>query len=129
MGLIELVIFFLICVVAVYPLVAAQRDDGDAMMSRIAPYTGIVGVIAIVLGAIWLIQALPVLGSMFSHWATTLLVVAWIIEILLGILLAWPLISKYVLKGSEAPRGLAAIQIPLGIVGMAVFAALLVMSN
>ena len=125
MGLVEIAIFFLICVVAVYPLVAAQRDDGEELMARMAPFTGVVGIIAMVLGGIWLVQALPVLGSMLSYFVGILLVVAWIIEIILGVLLAWPLISKYVLKGSYAPKGLTNIQIPLGIVGIAVVAGLL----
>ena len=125
MGFVGYVIFFLICVVAVYPLVTAQRADGDAMMARMSPFVGIIGVIAIFLGVIGAFQLVRVLGAALSSFHGILMVVMVVIEILLGILLAWPLISKYVLKGSEAPQKLAAIQIPLGIVGIAVFAGLL----
>ena len=98
------------------------------MMARMTPFVGIIGVIAIVLGTLIAVQLIGVLGSALSSFVGILAVAMVVIEILLGILLAWPLISKYVLKGSEAPQKLAAIQIPLGIVGIAVFAALLALT-
>jgi hypothetical protein len=121
---INLALFFLVCVVAAYPVVVMRRPDREALLARMAPFSVIGGVAAVLLGVLVLLQLRPVLGLLLSDPQGWILLGMIGVEILIGLLLVLlPPCRR--LSGRSFP-GLTSVQALLAIAGLALMAVALV---
>lgn len=117
-------------------LIIAKKPDAKQLIDKLVPYQGWIGIAMFVWG-IW--DVINVLRSgwfsLISHMPLTVIVilVAVLVEVVLGFLLGFGLISKYALskneqamaKGQEIRGKLAKFQGPLGLV--AIFVAIYIL--
>lgn len=106
MGLILVLLLVLLGVLGAANLIVAKRPDAQAAISKLAPYQGWIGVIALLWGIWSLIWLLLHIGSVMGAapiWAITGLVCC-LVMILLGFLLGYPVIMQYVLSKNEEAR-------------------------
>jgi hypothetical protein len=121
---INLALFFLVCVVAAYPVVVMRRPDREALLARMAPFSVIGGVAAVLLGVLVLLQIRPVLGLLLSDPQGRILLAMIGIEILVGFLLVFlPLCRR--LSGRSLPV-LTAAHALFAMAGLALLAVALV---
>lgn len=110
-------------------LLAGKNKAAEDMLKKIAPFQGWVGVVILFWGIWGLIYSIMNLGWLSSApiWWATFLAVA-VIEVLLGILLGFNLVSQYVLsknveakaKGDELYKKLLPKQSLIGLIGIGV---------
>ncbi|NDV67570.1 hypothetical protein [Dysgonomonas sp. 25] len=100
--------FILLGILAVPSLLLSKRPDAKEMLDKIVPYQGWIGVVAFLYG-IWnlidLITHIDYLtaGPLFLiFWVLYLAIV--VVELGLGFLLGYGLISKYALSKNEAAK-------------------------
>jgi hypothetical protein len=121
---INLALFFLVCVVAAYPVVVMRRPDREVLLARMTPFSVIGGVAAVLLGVLVLLQIRPVLGLLLSDPQGRILLAMIGIEILVGFLLVFlPLCRR--LSGRSLPV-LTAAHALFAMAGLALLAVALV---
>lgn len=126
-GIIWCVAFILGGALAASAFILAKKPDAKAIMDKIAPYQGIIGIVLFGLGAYWLIMTILHIGELSAApvWLVRALA-GTLVSVALGILLAFALLSQYLLGGSEEAKKkaddlramLVTYQIPLGFVGI-----------
>jgi hypothetical protein len=115
-------------VLAAYPSIIRSRPDAKDLIDKVMPYQGIIGVVALLWGALNLLRILLHIGMM------TMMPAMWFIlalagdgvAILLGVLLGYGLIAQYLLnnnpdarrRGEEWRAKLLARQVNLGWAGI-----------
>lgn len=111
--------------IAASSFLIAKKPDAKELFDKMAPYQGFVGVGMLVLGVLWLLQVLPhIAGILKAAPLSGAVTIATLVgTILVGFLLGYGLISKFVLskneaaaeKGAEALAKIAKVQVPLGL--------------
>ncbi|WP_251359262.1 hypothetical protein [Kangiella sp. TOML190] len=105
-------------------LVTKKSDDAAQALSKLAPYQGWIGLALLVYGLYYLIfHMIPNLGTMLTSISGILGIATLVLMILVGFILSYGLVAKYVLpkneeaqkKGAETLAKLIPIQAPLGI--------------
>ena len=89
---------------AASPIILGKRPDAKTLMDKLAPFQGVIGIVAIVLGIISAIDLIPNIGVLFKArfiYALAALL-AMLCELGLGFILGYGLIDRYVLKGGGA---------------------------
>ncbi len=119
----------LLSILAVPSLILAKRPDAKEMLDKFAPYQGWIGLVFCFWGVWGIISSVLNLGWLTSYpiWWITLLASS-AVEAILGFMLGYGTISKYVLSGNEESKKkgeellakLAPMQGKLGIFGIAV---------
>ncbi len=103
--------------------IIAKRPDAEEIISRIAPYKGGVGIAMIIAGA-WLgIKVIFMLNDLVAPLSWLIMLVTAVVNLSLGFLLGYDLISEYLLeknekietKGVQAKQKLTGYQSKLGI--------------
>lgn len=117
-------------------LVVAKRPEARAAIDKLAPFQGIIGVVAAVWGAWQLIQALIHVGLITKApflWSLGFAAAA--VMLALGFILGYALIARYAMRTPEAAaKGelvrarLVKVQTPLGLASVALGVAALVFS-
>ena len=115
----------LLSIIAVPSLILSKRPDAKEILAKIAPYQGWIGLIFCFWGVYGIIFS-GILGLSWMatwpiYWGTALAVN--ILQALLGFMLGFTLISKYVLSGSAEAKAkgeqlLAKIAPKQGMIGM-----------
>jgi len=128
-------IIFLILtgVLAAAGMIAAKKPDAGAIINKLVPFQGIIGVLALIWGVWSLINWLTSGALSFFSVVpilTLLGLAASVLMILLGLLFGWGLIAKITGKaeGGAGLAKLAAIQGPLGIATIIVAIALVILT-
>ncbi len=119
----------LLSIIAVPSLLLSKRPDAKEILAKIEPYQGWIGMIFCFWGIWGIISSILNIGWLTSHpiWWVTLLAGS-IVEAVLGFMLGYGLINKYVLskneeaqaKGEELRAKLAPLQGKLGLIGIGV---------
>ncbi|MDP9195369.1 MAG: hypothetical protein M3O22_01150 [Pseudomonadota bacterium] len=117
-------VLIVVGLLASYPYIVSKRPDAAAILDKITPWQGWIGVVVAVWGVFSLVSVVLSIGllSVVPVWWLLLLGMA-LLELALGFLLGYNLIVQYVLsKNAEAARKGAAIrekliawQTPLGL--------------
>lgn len=115
-------------ILAAASLIVAKQPNAQEMIKKLVPFQGIIGIILLVFGLIFLfVWVLPYMSIMSLFPITGLVWLASsLVAIALGILLGYGLISQYALsKNADAARSgeavrakLTGYQVPLGIAGI-----------
>ncbi len=122
----------LLSLIAVPSLILSKKPNAQELLDKVAPYQGWIGFVFCIWGVWGIISCVLNLGllghSMWSAiwWITWL--AASLVEAILGFMLGYGLISKYLLSKNEAAKAkgeqlrakLAAMQGKLGIFGIIV---------
>lgn len=111
--------------IAASSFVIARKPDAKELFDRLAPYQGFIGIGMLTVGTLWLLQVLPHIGSLLTNapLSGAITVGALACTILVGFVLGYGLLSRYVLSRSEAAQAkgaevlvkLSRIQVPLGL--------------
>lgn len=117
-------------ILAASSLIIARKPDAQEYIDKLTPYQGWLGVALFVWGIVDLVRMLGVIGLLFKHatLVAIFLLVAIPVEILLGFILGFGLITKYALsknetameKGKAIRKKLAPLQGIIGILGIIV---------
>ena len=117
-------------------LIIAKRPDAKDLLDKVAPYQGFLGLGLLGYGVYHLVvSVLPNLGALTSApLSMGLGIGAVVLDILIGFVLGFGLLSKLVLNKSEAAKEkgkallqkLVRVQVPLGVAAVAVGALVLV---
>jgi len=110
-------------------LIAARKPDARAMIEKLTPFQGWIGVVLVVWGlqdVIHVLRSMSVLSAAPFWWLVSLITT--LTELALGFLLGYGLIAKYVLsgrpqaleKGQQLQGQLAKYQGPLGVTAIAI---------
>lgn len=121
---ITIVFLILVGLLATASMIAAKKPDAGAAIGKLAPFQGIIGVLALAWGVWSLIEMLSSgvgIGDMFAAVPilTLLALGAMVLMILLGLLFGWSLIGKIAGGGAGPAQKLAGIQGPLGMLAIA----------
>jgi len=119
-------LFLIVCgVLAVSGMVLRKRPDAARVLGQLIPFQGILG---IVLGIWSLILAIRLLGVLTYIFLLPVLIasVATLVGVVLGFVLAYGLLNKYVWRKTVTATGggaatnarLVALQSPLGVAGI-----------
>lgn len=108
--------------IAASSLIVAKKPNAQELLDKLTPYQGWIGVILTFWGVWGIIQSFLSIGSIGLGWGISLGV--YVIEFIVGFLLAYSLISKYVFernetakeKGQELRAKLVKYQVPAGII-------------
>jgi hypothetical protein len=128
------IIFLVITgVLACAGMIAAKKPDAGAIISKLVPFQGIIGVLALIWGVWNIIQILTSgMLSLFSYAPILMLltIAAAVLMTLLGLLFGWSLIAKISGKadGGVTLAKLAGMQGPLGIATIIVAIALVILT-
>lgn len=122
--------------IAASSFLIAKKPDAKQLFEKVAPYQGFLGIGMLVLGIFWLLRILPALDTLLRAAPMTgvLTLAALAANILIGFVLGYGLLAKFVLSKNEVAkeRGavvlakLAKIQVPLGLVAVALGGTLMV---
>ena len=110
-------------------LIAARKPDARAMIEKLTPFQGWIGIVLVVWGlrdSIYVLRSMAVLSAAPFWWLVNLITT--LTELALGFLLGYGLITKYVLsgrpqaleKGQQLQGQLAKYQGPLGVAAIAI---------
>ncbi len=107
-------------IIATSSVIIAKKPNAKELIDKITPYQGWIGVILAVIGAIGIIQLVLNLSAFSEAWLIGLATT--IVQFVVGFLLGYGLISKYVLeknetakeKGQELRLKLVKYQVPAG---------------
>lgn len=107
--------------IAASSLIITHKPNAQELLDKVIPYQGWIGVLLTFWGVWGLIGALTNLGSISVYWFVSLGVA--LVEFVVGFLLAYGLISKYLLeknettkeKGEELRAKLVQYQVPAGV--------------
>lgn len=108
--------------IAASSLIVAKKPNAQELLDKLTPYQGWIGVFLTFWGVWGILQAFLNIGSIGLGWAIMLSVSA--VEFIVGFLLAYGLISKYLLeknetakeKGQQLRAKLVKYQVPSGII-------------
>lgn len=108
--------------IAASSLIVAKKPNAQELLDKLTPYQGWIGVVLTFWGVWGILQAFLNIGSIGLGWAIMLSVSA--VEFIVGFLLAYGLISKYLLeknetakeKGQQLRAKLVKYQVPSGII-------------
>ncbi|MBU0516423.1 MAG: hypothetical protein KJ621_16825 [Proteobacteria bacterium] len=128
MHLIAALVLILLGILAIPNLIVAKKPNAQELLDKIVPFQGWIGLAACIWGIIQLIRSLTyvkLIGLVPLLWLSWFAVA--VITTLLGFLLGFSLISKFALSKNEAAleKGqamrakLAGIQVPLGLISIA----------
>jgi hypothetical protein len=116
-------------ILAAPSLILSRKPDADKILGKITPYQGWIGIICCLWGIYGIIWTLMGIGWMAWRpvWWFTLLIGS-IMEMILGFILGYGLIAKFIFSKSEAAKEkgaaiiakLAPVQGTLGIIGIIV---------
>ena len=118
--------------IAASSFIIAKKPDAKELFDKVAPYQGFVGIGMLVIGVLWLLQVLPHIAAIMKAAPVTgaITIATLVGTILVGFLLGYGLLSKFVLsknaaaqeKGAAALAKIAKVQVPLGLItaGLAV---------
>ncbi len=103
-------------------LIVAKKPNAKELLDKLTPYQGWIGVILTAWGIWGMIDLLLNIGSIGLVWIIALAVC--VVEFIVGFLLAYGLISKYILekneaakeKGAELRQKLVKYQVPSGLI-------------
>ncbi len=109
-------------IIAASPLIIANKPNAKELIDKVTPYQGWIGIILTVWGIWGMIQLMLNIKGVGLVWSIALGVC--VIEFIVGFLLSYGLISKYVLennenaklKGQELRLKLAKYQVPAGVI-------------
>lgn len=107
-------------IIATSSVIIAKKPNAKELIDKITPYQGWIGVILAVLGAIGIIQLVLNLSAFSVAWLIGLATT--VVQFVVGFILGYGLISKYVLeknetakeKGQELRLKLVKYQVPAG---------------
>ena len=136
MDFITAILLILCGVLAAAPLIISKAPNAQKTIENLRPLQGGVGLIVCLWGIWTVIRSLMYVRYFSAAPLTwTIFFATGLVEVLLGFLLGYPLIQRFVLSGSEgaaarapdAERKLAVYQVPLGVIGivLGVFALIL----
>lgn len=108
--------------IAASSLIVAKKPNAQELLDKLTPFQGWIGVILTIWGVWGLISSLLNIGSLGIDWIIGLAVAA--AEFIVGFILAYGLISKYILekneeakqKGQALRSKLVKYQVPAGVV-------------
>ncbi len=108
--------------IAASALIVSRKPNAQDMLDKITPYQGWIGIILTFWGVWGIINSFLTIGSIGMYWAIGLAVSA--VEFIVGFLLAYSLISKYLLeknemakqKGKRLRTKLVKYQVPSGVI-------------
>ncbi|MEN3950455.1 hypothetical protein [Iodidimonas sp. SYSU 1G8] len=124
MTAINLALFFLICVVAAYPVVVGRRPDRAVLLDRMRPFRVLAGAAGLCLGVIQMAAFLPVLGLMLDHVPTAVVAMIVGLEIVLSTMLVYPPLGRRLIgKPAQDP---VLVQAPLATLGIGLVAICLI---
>lgn len=116
-------------ILAAPSLILSRKPDADKILSKITPYQGWIGIIFFFWGIWGIITSLLTIGLIgwMPIWWFTLLIGSFM-EMILGFILGYGLIAKYIFSRSEAAKEkgaaiiakLAPVQGILGLIGIIV---------
>src|SRR5262245_40564650 len=128
MWIVSVLLLFAAGVLGASNLIISKKPNAKELIDKLTPFAGMIGVVLLIWGIWDLIQALRATSviSIIPFWWTVFLLTS-LIEIGLGFLLGYGLISKYVLsknaeaaaKGEQVRAKLAVYQIPMGLAAIA----------
>lgn len=109
-------------IIATSTLIVAKKPNAKELLNKLTPYQGWIGIILTFLGVWGIIQAFLSIETIGFSWSIALVVS--VVEFIVGFLLAYSLISKYLLeknetakeKGQELRAKLVIYQVPAGII-------------
>ena len=109
-------------ILAMSPMIISKKPNAKELIDKLTPYQGWIGVVITFWGVWGIIQSITSIGSIGLYWGLGLGIS--VVEFIVGFLLAYGLISKYLLennetakeKGQELRLKLANYQIPAGVV-------------
>ncbi len=116
-------------ILAAPSLILSRKPDADKILSKITPYQGWIGIIFFFWG-IW-----GIISSLLTIWAISFVPIWWFtlligsfMQMILGFILGYGLIAKYIFSRSEAAKEkgaaiiakLAPVQGILGLIGIIV---------
>lgn len=116
-------------------LIVAKKPDAKALIEKLSPYQGIIGLVMLAWGIWGVINFARGIGAGMSFWMVVFLLTI-VVQLGLGFLLAYGLISKYALekndqakeKGEKVRAKLAVYQAPMGLSAIALAVLFLVAS-
>ncbi|MBI1180628.1 MAG: hypothetical protein GC201_08715 [Alphaproteobacteria bacterium] len=117
---INLALFFLACVLSTYPMIIARRPDREALAERMWPFAVMAGVAAAAVGAIQLLEVWPAIRLLLGGSPGLILLTMIGLEIVVGLLLAVSPLLRF--AAGRWRQALAAVQAPLGTIGIALVA-------
>ncbi len=108
--------------IAASSLIVAKKPNAKELLDKLAPFQGWIGCILTFWGVWGIITMILNIGSIGLVWIIALAIC--IVEFIVGFLLAYALISKYLLeknetakaKGAELRQKLVKFQVPCGII-------------
>ena len=109
-------------VIAASSLIVAKKPNAKELLDKLTSYQGWIGVVLTFWGVWGIISSVLYIGNMGMYWMIGLAVSA--VEFIVGFLLAYGLISKYLLeknetakaKGQELRAKLVTYQVPAGVI-------------
>jgi hypothetical protein len=116
-------------ILAAPSLILSRKPDADKILGKITPYQGWIGIIFClwgIYGIIWSVMNIDLI-AWFPVWWFTLLI-GCVMEMILGFILGYGLIAKYIFSKSEEAQAkgaaiiakLAPVQGTLGLIGIIV---------
>ncbi len=128
MGLITALVLIVCGVLAAASLIASRQPDSQKFIDMLVPYQGWIGFVVCLWGAWTLVVSVLHLNllHLVPIWWLTLFATG-ALEFGLGFLLGFGLLSKYLLskspeamvRGQQLRAKLATVQIPMGLIGIA----------
>lgn len=108
--------------IAASSLIVAKKPNAQELLDKLTPFQGWIGVFLTFWGVWGVIQSFLNIGSIGMWWAIGLAVS--VVQFIVGFLLAYSLISKYLLeknetakaKGQQLRAKLTKYQIPAGVI-------------
>ena len=108
--------------IAASSLIVAKKPNAQDLLDKLTPFQGWIGVVLTFWGVWGIIQSILNLGSLGIGWTIGLAVSA--VQFIVGFLLAYSLISKYLLekneiakeKGQQLRQKLIKYQVPAGVI-------------
>jgi len=107
--------------IAASSLIVAKKPNAQELLDQLTPFQGGIGIVLTFWGIWGIIQSFLHIGAMGLWWGIGLAMAA--VQFIVGFLLAYSLISKYVLeknetakvKGQELRQKLVKYQVPSGV--------------
>ena len=109
-------------IIAASTLIVAKKPNAQELLDKLTPYQGWIGVILTFWGVWGVINSFLSIGYIGLYWGVNLVIS--VAEFVVGFLLAYSLISKYLLeknetakqKGQELRTKLVKYQVPAGVI-------------
>lgn len=103
-------------------IIIAKKPNARELIDKVTPFQGWIGVVLAVWGLWGIISSVLSIGNLGLYWMITLFVA--IVEFVVGFLLGYGLISKYLLESNETAKEkgqalrmkLTRYQIPAGLI-------------